>query len=66
MQAFDAEGKGLFDDVEERRHLVSSYQELDGMTKQVDSLSSMLRALANAMKTKSISVGDSLSPTLEV
>ena len=66
LQAFGAERKSLFDDVEEWRRLVFSYEELDGMMKQADSLSSMLRALADAMKTKSISVADSLSTTLEV
>jgi hypothetical protein len=66
LQAFDAKGEILFDDVEERHHLVSNYEELDEMTKQADNLSSVLRALADAVKTKSISAGDSLSATLEV
>ena len=66
LQAFNAEGESLFYDVEERRRLVSGLRELDGMPKHVDSLSAMLRALADAMKTKSISVGDSLRATLEV
>ena len=66
LQAFDAEDESLFDDVEERRHLISGFGELDEMAKHADSLSAMLRALADAMKTKSISAGDSLSAILEV
>ena len=66
MQAFDAKGKSLFDNVEERRRVDSSYGELDGMVKHVDSLSAAHHALANTVKTKNTSVGDSLSATLEV
>ena len=66
MQAFGAEGESLFDDVEEQRHLDSGYGELDGMVKHVDSLSAAHHALANTVKTKNTSVGDSLSATLEV
>ena len=66
MQAFGAKGESLFDNVEERRHLDSSYGDLDGMVKHVDSLSATLHALVDAMKTKSILVRDSLSATLEV
>jgi hypothetical protein len=56
----------LFDDVEEQHCLVSGFGELNGMAKHVGSLSAALRALADAMKTKSVSAGDSLSATLEV
>jgi hypothetical protein len=56
----------LFDDVEERRRLVSNFRELDGMAKHADSLSTALQALADAVKTKSILAGDSFSATLEV
>ena len=56
----------MFDDVEERHCLISIYGELDGMTKLANDLSTMLRALADAVKTKSISVEDSLSAALEV
>jgi hypothetical protein len=56
----------LFDDVEERRRLVSNFEELDGMAKHTDSLSIALQALADAVKTKSILARDSLSATLEV
>jgi hypothetical protein len=42
LQAFDAEGESLFDDLEERHHLNSSYRELDGMTRHADDLSVML------------------------
>ena len=66
MQAFDAKGESLFDNVEERRRVDSSYGELDGMVKHIDSLFAALHALADAVKTKSISVRDSLSATLEV
>jgi putative NADH-flavin reductase len=66
LQAFDAKGESLFDDVEEQCRLISSFGELDRMEKHADSLSAMLRALADAVKTKSISVGDSLSATFEV
>ena len=66
LQAFDAEGKILFDDVEERCRLDFNYGELDGMVKHVDSLSAAHHALANTVKTKNTSVGDSLSSTLEV
>ena len=66
MQAFSAEGESLFDDVEEWHRLVSGFGELDGVAKHADSLSTMLRALADAMKSKSISVRDSLGATLEV
>jgi len=66
LQAFGAKGESLFDNVEERRRLDSSYRALDGMVKHADSLSATLRALVDAMKTKSISVGDSLRATLEV
>ena len=66
LQAFSVEGKSLFDDVEQRRCLVSSFGELDRMVKHMDSLSIVLLALADAMKTKSVLVGDSLSATLEV
>jgi hypothetical protein len=66
LQAFDAEGESLFDDVEEQCRLISSFGELDGMEKHADSLSATLRALADAVKTKSILVGDSLSATFEV
>ena len=66
LQSFNAKGESLFDDVEERHHLVFGFGELDGMAKHVDSLSTTLCALANAMKTKSISALDSLSSTLEV
>ena len=52
MQAFDAKGKSLFDNVEERRRVDSSYGELDGMVKHV--LFATLHALADAMKTKII------------
>jgi hypothetical protein len=31
LQAFGAEGESLFDDVEEQRHLVSGFSELDGV-----------------------------------
>ena len=31
MQAFDAEGESLFDDVEERHRLIFDFGELDGM-----------------------------------
>ena len=66
MQAFGAEGECLFDVVKEWRRLDSGYGELDGKVKHVDSLFAALHALADAMKTKSISVRDSLSATLEV
>ena len=66
MQAFGAEGECLFDDVEEWCRLDSSYGELDGKVKHVDSLFATLHALADTVKTKSISVRDSLSATLEV
>ena len=66
MQAFNTKGESLFDDVEERSHLISGFEELDRMAKHVDSLSAMLRGLADAMKTKSISAVESLSATLEV
>ena len=56
----------MFDDVEERRRLVYGFGELDGMAKHMDSLSTTLRALAEAIKTKSVSARDSLSATLEV
>jgi hypothetical protein len=56
----------LFDDVEERCHPVSSFEELDRMAKHTDSLSAAVRALADAVKTKSISARDSLSATLDV
>jgi hypothetical protein len=56
----------LFDDVEERRRLVSGFRELGRMAKHVDSLSTALRALANAVKTKSTSARDSLSATVKV
>ena len=42
LQAFDAEGESLFDDVKERHHLVSGFGELDGIAKHVDSLMAML------------------------
>jgi hypothetical protein len=42
LQAFDAEGESLFDDVEERCHLVSDFGELDGMVKHANSLSTVL------------------------
>ena len=38
LQAFDAEGESLFNDVEERRRLVYGFGELDGMAKHTDSL----------------------------
>ena len=66
MQAFDAKGENLFDDVEEWSHVVFGFGELDRMVKHANSLSTTLRALADTMKTKSISVVDSLSATLEV
>ena len=56
----------MFDDVEERRHLVFGFGEADRMAKHANSLSVVLRALANVMKTKSISAMDFLSATLEV
>jgi hypothetical protein len=56
----------LFDDVEEHRHLVFGFGELDEMAKHANSLFTVLRALADAMKTKSTSARDSLSATLEV
>ena len=56
----------MFDDVEERRRLIFGFGELDGMAKHMDSLSTTLRALAEAIKTKSVSARDSLSATLEV
>jgi hypothetical protein len=65
-QAFNVDGESLFYDVEERRRLISSFGELDRMAKHADSLSAVLRALADAVKTKIISTGDSLSATLEV
>ena len=66
MQAFNAEGGSLFNDVEERCRLLFSFRELDEMAKHVDSLSIVLQALANVVKTKSLSVVDYLSATLEV
>jgi hypothetical protein len=66
LQAFNAEGESLFDDVEEQHHLVFGFRELNGMAKQAGSLSAALQALADAMKTKSVSTRDSLSATLEV
>ena len=66
LQAFDAKGESLFDDVEEWRRVVFGFGELDRMVKHANSLFAALRALADAMKTKSISVVDSLSATLEV
>ena len=66
LQAFGIEGESLFDDVEERRRLFSGFEELDGMAKHADSLSTALRALTDAVKAKSISAGDSLGATLEV
>ena len=66
LQTFDSEGESLFDDVEERRHLVFGFGEADRMAKHANSLSVVLRALANVMKTKSISAMDFLSATLEV
>jgi hypothetical protein len=66
LQGFDAEGESLFDDVEEQHRLVSGFRELNGMAKHMGSLFAALRALADAMKTKSVSAGDSLSATLEV
>ena len=56
----------MFNDVKERHHLVSSFEDLDGMVKHMDSLFAMLRALADTIKTKSILAVDSLSATLEV
>ena len=56
----------MFNDVEEQHRLVSSFGELDRMVKHMDSLSAALRALADAVKTKSISAMDSFSATLEV
>ena len=58
LQAFDAEGESLFDDLEERCHLNSSYRELAGMTRHVDDLSVVLRALCRVL-------GDSLGINLE-
>ena len=66
LQAFDIEGDSLFNDLEEWPHLVSSFEEFDGMVNHLDSLSAVLRALADAVKTKSILAMDSLSATLEV
>ena len=66
LQAVDVEGESLFDDVEEWHRLVSSFGELDGMAKHADSLSAVLGALADVVKTKSILAVDSLSATLEV
>jgi len=66
LQASDAEGESSFDDLEEWHHLNSSYQELEGMTRHADDLLVVLRALANAVKTKIISLGDSLGIDLEV
>lgn len=65
LQAFDIEGNSLFNDLEECPHLVSGFKEFDGMANHIDSLFVVLRALANVMKTKSLSVVDSLSATLE-
>ena len=42
LQAFNAGGESLFDDLEERCHLNSSYRELAGMTRHVDDLSVVL------------------------
>ena len=56
----------MFDDVVERRYLNFSYGELDGMVKHANSLSAAHHVLANTVKTKNTSVGDSLSATLEV
>jgi hypothetical protein len=42
LQACNAEGKSLFDDVKEQHFLVSDFGELDGMAKHVDSLPAML------------------------
>ena len=66
LQAFSTKGESLFDDVEERCCLDSSYGEFDMMTKHIDSFSTMLWVLSDAMKTKSILVGDSLNAALEV
>ena len=56
----------MFDDVEEQRHLVPGFRELDGMPKHTESLSTTVRALGDAVKTKSTSAMDSLSAILEV
>ena len=66
MQAFDAEGESLFDDVKERCRLIFGFEEMDEMAKHANSLFTMLRALADTVKSKSIMAGDSLSATLEV
>ena len=42
LQAFDAEGESLLDDVEERRHLVSRFGELEEMAKHTNNLSVVL------------------------
>jgi hypothetical protein len=42
LQACNAEGKILFDDVEEQHFLVSDFGELDEMAKHADSLPTML------------------------
>lgn len=44
LQAFNAEGESMFDDVEERHHLNFGHWELDGMTKHTNDLSVVLRA----------------------
>jgi hypothetical protein len=54
LQAFDAGGESLFDDIEERCHFASGFGELDGMAKHADSLSAALQALADTVKTKGV------------
>jgi hypothetical protein len=42
LQAFDAEGESLFDDVKEQHRLVFGFEELDGMAKHTNNLSATL------------------------